>query len=337
MGSRVVRRLLARGVEVRCLVRSTSPRNNLAGLDVEIVQGDLSDAATLAPAVRGAASLFHVAADYRLWSPDPTALYRHNVQGTRDLLRSAVDAGVGQIVYCSTVGALGIPADGTPGTETTPVGLDQMVGHYKRSKFLAEQEATALAEAGAPVIIVNPSTPVGPNDIKPTETGRIITRFLQRRMPMYVDTGLNFIDVDDVAEGHLLAAERGTFGRKYILGHENLTLRELLERLAALTGLPAPRAKLPYGVALTVAHVNEFVMGGILRREPGVPVEGVRMARKRMFFDAGRAVRELSLPQSPVDAALTRAIEWFCEHNYAPRPPRFAPGSANGPQLEDHA
>lgn len=320
VGSRVVRKLLERGEEVRCLVRKTSARGNLDGLAVEQVVGDLRDAESLRSGMRGCDTVYHVAADYRLWSRDPQELYRSNVDGTRNILSAAERAGCGKIVYCSSVGALGIPKDGTPGTERTPVTLEDMVGHYKRSKFLAEQEALQAAERGLPVVIVNPSTPVGPNDIKPTETGRIITRFLNNQMPAFLDTGLNLVDVDDVAAGHLLAAEKGRVGEKYILGNRNMTLRQILECLAVLTGKPAPRVEMPYNLVLGMARVNEFCMGTLLRREPGVPVEGVRMARKKMFFDASRAVRELGLPQTPVEGALERAVRWFCDHGYAPLP-----------------
>lgn len=319
VGSRVVRKLVARGETVRCLVRRTSVLGNLEGLPVEQVTGDLQDAESLDRAVRGCRMVYHVAADYRLWSRDPQALYRSNVEGTRSLLAAAARAGCERIVYCSSVGALGIPKDGTPGTERTPVTLEDMIGHYKRSKFLAEQEALKAAARGVPVVIVNPSTPVGPNDIKPTETGRIVTRFLNDEMPAYLDTGLNLVDVDDVAEGHLLAAEKGRVGEKYILGNRNMTLREILECLASLTGKTAPRVKMPYGFVLGIARVNEFFVGTLLGREPGIPVEGVLMARKRMFFDASKAVRELGLPQSPVEEALERAIRWFSEHGYVNR------------------
>lgn len=316
VGSRVVRKLTARGEAVRCLARQSSSPRNLEGLPVEVVRGDLQDAESLLAAVRGCETVYHIAADYRLWSRDPQELYRNNVDGTRNLLDAAEREGCRRIVYCSTVGALGIPKDGSPGTEETSVTLSDMVGHYKRSKFLAEQEALRAAERGVPVVIVNPSTPVGPNDIKPTETGRLITRFLNDEMPGFVDTGLNLVDVDDVAEGHLLAAEKGRVGEKYILGHRDMTLREILECLAALTGKPPPRAKIPYGVALTAAHVNEFFLGTLLGREPSIPVEGVRMARKKMFFSPAKAVRELGLPQTPVAEALERAIRWFTDHGY---------------------
>lgn len=316
VGSRLVRKLLDRGESVRCLVRSSSVLGNLDGLPVEQVRGDLQDAASLIAALRGCRMVYHVAADYRLWSKDPQDLYRNNVDGTRNLLAAAAHAGCDRIVYCSSVGALGIPKDGTPGNETTPVKLEDMIGHYKRSKFLAEQEALKAAQRGVPVVIVNPSTPVGPNDIKPTETGRIITRFLNNQMPAYLDTGLNLVDVDDVAEGHILAGEKGRVGEKYILGNRNMALREILETLARLTGKPAPRGKIPYNVALGIAHINQFFSGTLLGREPGVPVEGVRMAGKIMFFDASKAVTELGLPQTPVEEALDRAVQWFRDHGY---------------------
>ncbi len=330
VGSRLVRKLLARGETVRCLARPTSPRDNLQGLAVETVVGDLQDAASLQAAVRGCARVFHVAADYRLWSRDPGELYRSNVEGTRNLLAAAEAEGCERVVYCSTVGALGIPKDGTPGTEETPVSLDDMVGHYKRSKFLAEKEALQAAARGVPVVIVNPSTPIGPNDIKPTDTGRIITRFLNGQMPFYLDTGLNLVDVDDVAEGHLLAADRGEIGARYILGNRNMTLREILLCLSALTGQPPPHGKIAYDLALGIAHVNTFFAGTLLGREPGVPVEGVLMARKKMFFDPSRAIRELGLPQTPVEEALDRAVRWFCDHGYARTPKRMSP-RGNGP------
>jgi len=316
VGSRVVRKLVERGESVRCLARKSSVLRNLEGLPVEVVQGDLQDSASLDRAVRGCGTVYHVAADYRLWSRDPGELYRSNVDGTRNLIAAAERAGCSRFVHCSSVGALGIPKDGTPGTEATPVRLEDMVGHYKRSKFLAEQEALQAAARGAPVVIVNPSTPVGPNDIKPTETGKIITRFLNGKMPAYLDTGLNLVDVDDVAEGHLLAAEKGRVGEKYILGSRNMTLREILECLAKLTRLAPPRAKMPYGLVLGIARINEFFSGTLLGREPGIPVEGVRMARKKMFFDPSKAIRELGLPQTPVEEALKRAIRWFYENGY---------------------
>lgn len=328
VGSRVVRKLVARGEQVRCLVRKASNRGNLEGLPVEPFVGDLRNAGSLREAVRGCDVVYHVAADYRLWSPDPWELYRSNVEGTRYMLDAVEREGCRRLVYCSSVGALGIPKDGTPGTEETPVTLDDMVGHYKKSKFLGEQEALRAAKRGVPVVIVNPSTPVGPNDIKPTDTGKIITRFLNGEMPFFLDTGLNLVDVDDVAEGHLLAAEKGRVGEKYILGNRNMTLEEILTTLSELTGKRGPYGKIPYGLVLGIASVNEFVVGKLLRREPGIPLEGVLMAKKKMFFNPSKAVRELGLPQTPVEEALERAVRWFCDHGYARLPHKLlqAPG-----------
>ncbi len=315
VGGAVARHLVARGDRVRALVRPAADRRLLAGLDVEVVEGDLRDPASLSRALTGVDVCYHVAAAYRLWSPDPAELYESNVTGTRNLLAAAARAGVRRIVYTSSVGTLGIPPDGV-GTETTPVTLADMVGHYKRSKFLAEREAEAAAAAGVPVVIVNPSTPVGPGDVKPTPTGQLVVDFLNGRMPAYVDTGLNLIDVDDVAAGHLLAAERGRIGEKYILGCRNLLLSEILAILAGITGRRPPRLRLPLGAVLPLAWASQFVADRITGRPPRIPLEGVRMARKRMFFDAGKAVRELSLPQSPVEAALERAVRWFEAHGY---------------------
>lgn len=319
VGSHVARLLVERGVTVRALVRPGSRRDNLEDLDprrLEFLCGDLTDPASLREAVRGCDVVYHVAADYRLWTRDPQQLYRVNVQGTRDLLQAVMDAGVARIVYTSSVGALGIPKDGSAGTEDTPVSERDMIGHYKRSKFLAERVVRQFAEAGMPVVITNPSTPVGERDIKPTPTGKIIVDFLNRRMPAYVDTGLNLIDVRDVAEGTLRAAERGKIGERYILGHRNTTLKEMLEMLAEITGLPAPRVKIPYPVAYAVVGIENLIMDRLLRRTPAHPLEGVKMARKRMFFDASKAVRELGLPQSPVPDALARAVAWFRAHGY---------------------
>ncbi|MCS6775695.1 MAG: NAD-dependent epimerase/dehydratase family protein [Chloroherpetonaceae bacterium] len=319
VGSHVARLLIERGVNVRALVRPGSRCDNLEDLDprrLELFCGDLTDPTSLREAVRGCDVVYHVAADYRLWTRDPQQLYRVNVQGTRDLLQAAMDAGVSRVVYTSSVGALGIPKDGSPGTEDTPVSEADMIGHYKRSKFLAEREVRRFAEAGLPVVITNPSTPVGERDIKPTPTGKIIVDFLNRRMPAYVDTGLNLIDVRDVAEGTLRAAERGKIGERYILGHRNTTLKEMLEMLAEITGLPAPKVKIPYPIAYAMVGIENLIMDRLLRRTPAHPFEGVRMARKRMFFDASKAVRELGLPQSPVPDALARAVDWFRAHGY---------------------
>jgi dihydroflavonol-4-reductase len=318
VGSHVVRRLLAEGIAVRVLARPQSSFRNLEGLPVEVVHGDLRQPASLPPAVRGCRWVYHVAADYRLWCRDPGEMYRANVEGTAALLSAAQAAGDAErVVYTSTVGALGLPRDGQPGNEATPVTLDDMVGHYKRSKFLAEQEALRFAREGLPITLVNPSTPVGPGDAKPTPTGQMIVDFMNGRMPAYVETGLNLIAVEDVAAGHLLAATRGRVGEKYILGHRDLTLREILEMLAQIVGRPAPRARMPYAAALALAYADQLLEGILLRREPRIPLEGVRMAAKKMYFDATKAVRELGLPQTPVEDALARAARWFADHGYA--------------------
>ena len=320
VGANLVRQLVADGVAVRALVRPRSDRRALTGLPVEIAVGDLCDAASLAPALSGVSVLYHVAADYRLWAPDPGELYRVNVEGTRALLEAAEAAGVERVVYTSSVGTLGIPADGAPGTETTPVGLADMVGDYKRSKFLAEQQAFAAARRGLPVVVVNPSAPIGPWDWKPTPTGRMLVDYLRGRMLAYVETGLNVVHVRDVARGHILAAERGRPGERYILGHAagNLGLRDIFVRLAPYTRIAAPRVRLPHAVALGLATVLEHV-SRLTRKEPLASRTAVRMARKRMFFDPGKAVRELGLPQTPVDVALRDAVDWFWAHHYARR------------------
>jgi dihydroflavonol-4-reductase len=320
IGSHVVRALVDDGVSVRVLARTGSDRRALSGLPVEVVAGDLAQPGSLAAALSGVEVLYHVAADYRLWAPDPAVLYRVNVEGTRALFRAAEAAGVARVVYTSSVGALGLPADGSPGTEATPVRLEDMVGDYKRSKFLAEREADAAVARGLPVVIVNPSAPVGPWDWKPTPTGRVLVDYLRGRMPAYLDTGLNLVHVRDVARGHLLAAARGRPGERYILGHAqgNLGLRAIFERLAPYTGVPAPRVRLPYRAALAIAAGSEL-LARLLGTEPAVARTAVRMARKRMFFDPARAVRELGLPQTPVDEALQDAVDWFWAHGYASR------------------
>jgi len=322
VGCHVARELVGRGVSVRALVRANSRRDNLSRLDprlLEQFEGDLTDAESLRSAVKGCDILYHVAADYRLWARDPQELYRANVQGTRDLLQSALDGGITKVVYTSTVGALGIPHDGTPGTETTPVTERDMIGHYKRSKFLAEEEARAFVAKGLPIIITNPSTPVGENDIKPTPTGQIIVDFLNRKMPAYVDTGLNLIDVHDVALGTILAGERGKVGERYILGNRNLKLKEMLGILAAITGIPAPKVKMPYFAAYLAVGIENLVVDKLLHRAPAHPFEGVKMAKHKMFFDASKAVQELGLPQSPVEEALARAVSWFRMNGYTKR------------------
>ena len=316
IGSHVVRKLLERGEPVRVLVRPSSVLKNLDGLRVEMVRGDLTDPESLRGALAGCRRLYHAAADYRPWAEDPSLLYRVNVGGTQNILRAAAEAGVERVVYTSTVGALGISCSGTPADEETSVSLGEMIGHYKRSKFLAEAEVSAAARQGFPVVIVNPSTPVGTRDVKPTPTGRMIVDFLLGRMPAYVETGLNLIDVEDAAEGHLLAMEKGRVGQRYILGNRNLSLREILEILAGISGRPAPRIRLPHAVAFGAAAVST-AFGRLTRRAPKISLEAVRMSRKKMFFDSSKAVRELGLPQHPVEQALAKAVVWFRENGYA--------------------
>jgi dihydroflavonol-4-reductase len=310
VGCHVVRALLARGDRVRVLARENADLSALAGLAVEVVRGDLRNFESVARAVTGCNEVYHVAADYRLWLTDPAPMYATNVDGTRHVIRAAMAADVSRVVHTSTVGALGIPHGGV-GREDTPTSLADMPGHYKRSKYMAEQAALEAARAGAPVVIVNPSTPIGTLDFKPTPTGRIIADFLNRRMPAYVDTGLNIVDVGDVARGHLLAAERGRIGEKYILGGENLTLKEFLERLARLSGLAAPKVRIPYAVALGFALGAEAVARTVTRRAPRASLTEVRMARKRMFFDSSKARAELGYTPGPIDAAIASAIEFF--------------------------
>jgi dihydroflavonol-4-reductase len=316
VGSAVLRRLLAAGHEVRALVRAGSDRRNLEGLDVEIATGDLCDPASLRQAVAGCDTLFHVAADYRLWIPDPDSIYRTNVEGTRMLIRAALEAGVSRVVYTSSVATLGLNPDRTPADEATPVTLADMVGHYKRSKFLAEAAVRELVESeGAPVVIVNPSTPVGPRDIKPTPTGRIIVDMLRRRIPAYVETGLNIVHVDDVAEGHLLALERGRIGTRYVLGGENLTLKEILCTVAEIGNVPPPRVALHHAMVLPVAWVAERV-ASVTGREPFATVDAVRMAKKFMFFSSERATAELGYHSRPAREGLAEAVDWFRQNRY---------------------
>jgi len=315
VGANVVRELLQDGATVRVLARPGGDRRALAELPVEIAEGDLLDPGSVRRAVRGVATVFHVAADYRLWAPDPGALHRANVDGTRAVLEAAAEAGVGRVVYTSTVGALGIPRDGTPGTEETPVSLKDMVGPYKRSKYLAEQVALDYARRGLPVVIVNPSAPIGPWDVKPTPTGQMVVDFLSGRMFATVDTGLNLVHVRDVARGHLLAATHGRVGQKYILGHQNLSLARIGGLLAELYACRAPRLRIPYAVAWFSAVCTEGV-AKLTGGPPRVPLTAVRMARKHMYFTAAKAVRELGLPQTDVRMALRDAAEWFLAHGY---------------------
>jgi dihydroflavonol-4-reductase len=315
IGASIVRELLRDGREVRVLVRSTSDLSNLKGLDVELCEGDLLDTPVLRQGLKGCDVLYHAAADYRLWTRNPEDMYRTNVGGTTAVLEAAMESALSRVVYTSSVGTLGTTGNGVPGTEDTGVSLDDMVGPYKKSKFLAEREAERFVSRGLPLVIVNPSTPVGPWDIKPTPTGKIIVDFLKRKMPAYLDTGLNLIAVEECARGHILAEQKGCTGRKYILGNANLSLNHIFRMLQEITGIQAPRVRLPYAPVLAAAWLNEG-LSRMTGREPLIPLAGVRMAAHHMYFDSGRAVRELGLPQTPVKKALERAVEWFRSNGY---------------------
>jgi dihydroflavonol-4-reductase len=317
VGGNLLDLLLEKGWSVRCLVRNREQASRILPEDeVELYQGDLRDPDKVLGCAKGCQVVFHTAADYRLWVPDPENMYCVNVEGTKNVLNAAASGGVERVVHTSSVGALGIPPDGSPGNEQTPVRLEELVGPYKRSKFLAEQEALRAAGRGLDVVVVNPSTPVGPKDRKPTPTGRTILDFLRGRMPAYVDTGLNLIHVKDVAQGHLLALEKGKKGEKYILGNLNMSLKEIFQVLAQLSGLPAPRIRLPRWPILVMAYVECSISKWITHREPRIPLDGVKMAAKKMFFDSSKALRELGLPQTPVRQALGEAIAWFREQGY---------------------
>ena len=320
VGAALARTLLAAGWHVRVLTRASSDRRNLRTLDVENTVGDLTDPASLERAVADCDAVFHAAADYRLWVPDPEAMYRANVDGTRHLIAAAHRAGVKRIVYTSSVACIGLPADGSPGTEATPVALTEMVGHYKRSKFLAERAALEAAAEGAPVVIVNPAAPVGPRDVKPTPTGQIVLDAALGRTPAYVDTGLNIVHVDDVAAGHVLAFHRGRIGERYILGGQNLPLRDILIEITRQAGRAPPRVKLPHGVVLPIAYVAEWI-ARLTGRPTRVTVDSVRMARKRMYFSSDKAARELGYGFRPAALAIADALEWFGAEGYlGPRP-----------------
>ena len=315
IGSHIARELLKSGASVRVLVRKGSDRRNLAGVDVEIVEGNILDRASISSALKTCDTLFHAAADYRLWTKNPAAMYAANVEGTENVLEAAHSAGIGKVVYTSSVGTLGNPGDGTPGDEDTPVSFTDMVGDYKKSKFLAERKAESFLARGLQLVIVNPSTPVGPFDIKPTPTGKIIVDFVSRRMPAYLETGLNLIAVEDCARGHIMAAEKGRTGEKYILGNENLMLDEIFEMLSRISGIPKPRFCLPYGPILVAAWLNE-AFSAVTGREPMIPLSGVRMAKKLMFFSPKKARMELGFETTPVYDALERAVEWFRANGY---------------------
>lgn len=314
VGSHVVRSLLQSGYKVTALVRGSSNLGNLRGLEIDIVKGDLNDP-HIWKQMHGCHYLFHVAAHYSLWQKDRDLLYRHNVEGTRNLLAAAQKAGIERTVYTSSVAAIGVGKRGKVVDETHQSPVEKLVGDYKKSKFLAEQVAIAAAKQGQDIVIVNPSSPIGSMDIKPTPTGDIILRFLRRQMPAYVDTGLNFIDVRDVARGHLLALEKGKTGDRYILGHQNLSLKQLLEILSDITGLKAPQISVPAFLPLSVAWIEEKILAPI-GKTPTVPIDGVRMAQQPMYYDASKAVRELGLPQSPLNVALKDAVDWFVSNGY---------------------
>ena len=319
LGSHLVRRLLDQGAEVRCLARPASRLDNLKSLPVEIVTGDLLDPISLSKAVKGCFVIYHAAADYRLWSKNPALMYATNVEGTNNCMQAAFDEGVERVVYTSTVGCLGLNKNGEPANEDTPVSMNDMTGHYKLSKFIAEEKVKDWAARGLPVVIVNPSAPVGDLDIKPTPTGKIIVDFLRGKMFGFVDTGMNLIDVRDCADGHLLAAERGRTGERYILGAHNLTLKEIFDLLARVTEIASPKTKVPHWVAELYARLENFWSIKIAGREPDVPLESVKLARHKMWFDSSKAVRELGLPQSPIEGALSRAVEWFERNGYVKR------------------
>ena len=316
VGSHVARLLADQGAELRLLVRPTSLTANLEDIAGERVTGDLRKPESLRKAMAGCEVVFHVAADYRLWAPAPHEMYRSNVEGTRNIIQVAQQAGVRRVVYTSSVGTMGFTSNGHLADENSPVGLADMIGHYKRSKFQAEQVALEAGLSGVDVVVVNPTTPVGERDIKPTPSGRVVVDFLKRKFPAYVDTGLNLVDVAEVARWHVAALEKGRRGERYILGGENLTLKQILDKLAAITGLPSPRVKLPYAVAMATGIVDTAVNGLLLRREPRATVDAVRMGRKKMFVSSAKAERELGWKIVPVDDALRRAVEWFRGHGY---------------------
>ena len=317
LGSHVARVLSDQGASLRLLVRPTSNLKNLQGLNADTAIGDLRDPASLEKAMAGCDTVFHVAADYRLWVRDPEEMYRSNVEGTRSLLEAARRNGVRRVVYTSSVATIGFRTDGKPADEDSPVSLADMIGHYKRSKFMAEQVALEAGRSGGmQVVTVNPTTPIGEQDVKPTPTGRIVVDFLKRKFPAYVETGLNLVDVRECARGHVAALEKGRTGERYILGGEDLTLKEILDRLGQITGLPSPKVKLPYFFAFAAGVVDEAITGMILRREPRATIDTVRMGKKKMFASSAKAERELGWKVVPADGALRRAVDWFRANAY---------------------
>ena len=319
VGHHVAKALAAEGADLRLLVRKSSNLANLEGIPGETVVGDLLQPEALKSALADCHAVVHVAADYRLWIPDPPSMYRANVEGTRELLRLAREAGITRFVYTSSVATMHFRTDGIIVNEDTPVSLADMVGHYKRSKFMAEREAISASQAGQRVIILNPTTPIGPNDRKPTPTGRIFVDFLNRKFPAYVDTGLNLVDVSEVARAHVLALTKGTPGRRYILGGENLTLKQILDKMSAITGIPSPTVRIPFAMAATYAFFEEWITGRIRGKEPRATLEEVRMGRKKMFASSAHAEAELGFRIVPVYQAMRAAIDWFRANGYAPR------------------
>jgi dihydroflavonol-4-reductase len=319
VGSHVARALAQQGADLRLLIRPSSDPRNIEGVNADRVLGDLCDPASIERAMAGCDVVFHVAADYRLWVRDPEQMYRANVEGTRAVLAAARKNHIRRVVYTSSVATMGFTSNGHPADEASPVSLDNMIGHYKRSKFMAEEVALEAGRSGMDVVVVNPSTPVGEQDIKPTPTGRIVVDFLKKKFPAYVDTGLNLVDVTECARGHVAALEKGRGGERYILGGENLTLKQILDKLAAITGLPSPKVRVPYVLALATGVVDEVVTGRILGREPRATIDAVRMGRKKMFVSSAKAERELGWMLVPVDDALRRAAEWFQANGYAAR------------------
>ena len=316
VGSHVARALAAQGADLRLLIRPASNLRNVEGLNAERITGDLREPASLEKAMSGCEVAFHVAADYRLWIRDPAAMYQANVEGTRALLAAARKNRLRRVVYTSSVATMGFRADGSVANEESPVSLADMIGHYKRSKFMAEEVAMKAGGEGMDVIVVNPTTPVGEHDIKPTPTGRIVVDFLKKKFPAYVDTGLNLVDVQECARGHVAALEKGRSGERYILGGENLTLKQILDKLAVISGLPSPKIKLPYIFALATGVVDETITGRLLGREPRATIDAVRMGRKKMFVTSAKAERELGWKVVAVDQALQRAVVWFQSNGY---------------------
>jgi dihydroflavonol-4-reductase len=316
LGSHVARVLGEQGADLRLLVRSTSNLRNLEGIKAETATGDLRDSSSLEKGMSGCDTVFHVAADYRLWVRDPAEMYRSNVDGTKAILDAARKNGVRRVVHTSSVATVGFTGNGHPADEDSPVSLADMIGPYKRSKFMAEQLAMEAGGSGMHVVVVNPTTPVGEQDVKPTPTGRIVVDFLKRRFPAYVETGLNLVDVRECAVGHVVALEKGRPGERYILGGENLTLKQILDKLGEISGLPSPKVKLPYVFAFATGIVDEAITGRLLHREPRATVDSVRMGKKKMFASCAKAERELGWKIVPVDGALRRAVEWFQANGY---------------------